>query len=126
MKRLTGSISPIRPSSISINTATLVIALVCDAIRKRLSVVIFTPASLSRQPKALSYTGFPSCSTSATAPAIWFLSTNSCSTGSSRARRPASTRSGRIDGAAGAADWAIGAAARSARAAESVSDRRQV
>ena len=42
------------PSSISCITAALVSALVCDAIRNTVSVVMRRPASLSDQPNALS------------------------------------------------------------------------
>ena len=75
MERLAGSLRPIFPSSISDRIAVLVSALVCDAIRKIVSVVIFRPASLSLQPNARSYTGLPSCSTSATAPPMRSSST---------------------------------------------------
>ena len=51
-----------------VRTAALVIALVCDAMRKIVSVVILRPASLSLQPNACSYTGLPSRSTRATTP----------------------------------------------------------
>ena len=54
MKSLTGSLMPILPSSTRASTATLVNALVCDAIRKIVSGVIFRPASLSAQPNAFS------------------------------------------------------------------------
>ena len=54
MKRLTGSLRPSLPSSTSDRIATLVIALVCDAMRKIVSVVIRRPASLSLQPTARS------------------------------------------------------------------------
>jgi hypothetical protein len=42
------------PSSMSCRMATLVSALDCEAMRKRVSIVIFWPASLSRQPTACS------------------------------------------------------------------------
>ncbi len=54
MKRLTGSFRPILPSSTSARTPTLVIALVCEAMRKIVSVVIRRFASLSAQPTAFS------------------------------------------------------------------------
>ena len=50
MKRLTGSVRPIFPSSISARIATLVTALVWDAMRKIVSGVIRRPASLSLHP----------------------------------------------------------------------------
>ena len=54
MKRLAGSFSPILPSSTSDKIATLVIAFVCEAIRKIVSVAIRRPASLSLHPTARS------------------------------------------------------------------------
>ena len=54
MERPAGSFRPIFPSSISERIATLVSALVCEAMRKIVSVVIFRPASLSLQPNARS------------------------------------------------------------------------
>jgi hypothetical protein len=73
--RLTGSFKPTFPSSTSMRIAALVIAFVCDAMRKMVSVVIRRPASLSRQPNARSYTCLPSRSTSATTPATRFSPT---------------------------------------------------
>ena len=61
--------------AVVLGVAALVIAFVCDAMRKIVSVVIRTRASLSRQPTARSYTGLPSRSTSATTPATRFSST---------------------------------------------------
>ena len=58
------------PSSMSARMATLVSAFDWEAMRKMVSIVIFWPASLSRQPTARWYTGFPSRSTSATMPPI--------------------------------------------------------
>ena len=49
-----GSLSASLPSSMSDRMATLVIALVCDAMRKIVSVVISRPASLSAHPNAFS------------------------------------------------------------------------
>ena len=54
MKAPTGVFSASLPSSISERTATLVTALLCDAIRKIVSVVIRRFASLSLQPNARS------------------------------------------------------------------------
>jgi hypothetical protein len=42
------------PSSMSCRIATLVSAFDCEAMRKMVSMVIFWPASLSRQPTACS------------------------------------------------------------------------
>ena len=54
MKRLTGSLMLIFPSSTSDRIATLVIAFVCEAMRKIVFGVIFRPASLSLHPRARS------------------------------------------------------------------------
>ena len=54
MKRLTGSVNPIVPSSTRVSTATLVIAFDCEAMRKIVSVVMRRPASLSLHPTARS------------------------------------------------------------------------
>jgi hypothetical protein len=54
MKRLTGSVTRILPSSARARIATEVKALVCDAMRKRAFVVIGCFASRSFQPKAFS------------------------------------------------------------------------
>ena len=87
MKRLTGSVRVSFPSSISARIATLVSALVWDAMRKIVSGAIFVPASLSAQPTARSYTGLPSWSTRPTAPLMRFSSTYCWRTLSMRARR---------------------------------------
>ena len=50
MKCPTGSAKPIFPSSTSARIAVLVMAFVCDAIRKTVPVVIRRPASLSLHP----------------------------------------------------------------------------
>ena len=54
MKWPTGSLRPILPSSTSARMAALVMALVCEAMRKIVSVVMRRPASLSLQPTARS------------------------------------------------------------------------
>jgi hypothetical protein len=86
-----------------------VIAFVCDAIRKMVSGAIRRPASLSLHPTARSYTGWPSCSTSATAPAMRPSSAYCCSRLSMRAARPVEKAS---VGFAAGGDCADGAAAR--------------
>ena len=57
IRRLTGSLIVSLPSSTSDRMAVLVMAFVCEAMRKMVSVVIRRPASLSLHPTARSYTG---------------------------------------------------------------------
>src|SRR5947209_4874015 len=68
-------------------TATVVTALVCDAMRNSASVVMRRPDSLSSQPTACWYTTRPSFSTKPTAPPISPESTYCCMNRSMRARR---------------------------------------
>ena len=63
------------PSSTNCMTATLVSALVCEAMRKMVSGVIRRPASLSAQPNAFSYSILPWRITTATRPATRLSST---------------------------------------------------
>ena len=85
--RLTGVVSDSLPSSSSMSTAVLVIALVCDAKRKMASVDIGRCASRSFHPTARSYTTRSSRSTNATAPPISFAATAPLSIVSRRASR---------------------------------------
>ena len=56
------------PSSISMMAATLTIGLVIEAMRKMVSLVIATLASLSRKPKESNITSLPLRAISTTAP----------------------------------------------------------
>ena len=107
MKRDTGSASVSLPSSISMMAATLTIGLVIEAMRKMVSLVIATLASLSRKPKESNITSLPLRAISTTAPGSSLFFTPSSMRSHSRFRRLATKPTSSGDCALGM-PWADG------------------
>ena len=109
IQRVTGSSNPIMPWSAKARAATLTMALLMEASRKRVSRLMALPFSRSAMPTARWYTTCPSRAATTTAPTICCCARALCSTASRRPDKAASADT--ASGCAASAEGADGLAA---------------